>query len=231
MKKEYNKLSKYYDMLHNEKDYKSECDYFSEIILKNKRSSNNGLLDLACGTWEHIKFFKRDFLCEWLDFSEEMIDIAKNKNPEINFYIDDMTSFKIDKKYDVITILFNSIAYLNKEELKKTITNAYNHLNEWGVFLIETAFIKNKFNMKENRRMYKGEDLNILREISIKYYEDTVILKSKYKINSENFVEEDEQEVLLLEENDLKDLFLSANFKVKICYYEPNRSTLFLGIK
>lgn len=79
MKKEYDKLSKYYDMLHNQKDYKSECEYFSKIINKNKKTKWNKLLDLACGTWEHIKLLKKDFDCEWLDSSKDMIDIARKK--------------------------------------------------------------------------------------------------------------------------------------------------------
>ena len=231
MKKEYDKLSKYYDMLHNEKDYKSECDYFSKVIFKNKESKKNNLLDLACGTWEHIKFLKKDFVCEWLDSSKKMIKIAKTKNPEINFYVDDMTSFKLDKKYDIITILFNSIWYLNEEQLKKTIRNAYNHLNEWGIFLIETVFIKDKFNMTENKRTYKGKDFDIIREIWITYHMDSVILKSKYKINSVDFIENDEQKILLFKENDLKSYFLLEKFKVRIYHYENNDSTIFIGIK
>lgn len=231
MKKEYDKLSKYYDMIHNEKDYKSECDYFSKIILKNKKSQGNNLLDLACGTGEHIKFFKRNFVCEWLDSSKKMIEIAKNKNPEIKFYVDDMTSFKLDKKYDVITILFNSIWYLDKEQLQKTVKNAYNHLNEWGIFLIETVFIKDKFNITENKRTYKGKDFDIIREIWITHNVDSVILKSKYKINSLNFIENDEQKIPLFEENDLKDYFLSENFNVRIYHYKNNNSTVLVGIK
>ncbi len=231
MKKEYDKLSKYYDILHNEKDYQSECDYFSKIILKNKKSQGNNLLDLACGTGEHIKFFKRNFVCEWLDSSKKMIEIAKNKNPEINFYVDDMTSFNLDKKYDIITILFNSIWYLDKEQLKKTVKNAYIHLNEWGIFLIETVFLKGKFNMTENKRAYKDKNLDIFREVWIEHRKDSVTLKSKYKINSEKFIEEDEQEIVLLEEDELKDFFMSENFELNVYYYEHNKSTLFLGIK
>lgn len=231
MKKEYNKLSKYYDMLHNEKDYKSECDYFSNVIFKNKESKKNNLLDLACGTWEHIKFLKKDFDCEWLDSSEEMIDIAKKKNPWINFYVGDMTSFKLDKKYDVITILFNSIWYLNEKELESTIKNAYNHLNKWGIFLIETAFIKNRFNATKNTRIYNDWNLNIIRNISIKHYKNSVIVKAQYKINSSIVIEEDEQKVILFEENEIKNLLKLENFKVKIYHYKNNNSTIFIATK
>lgn len=37
MKKEYNQLSKYYDVLHHEKDYESESKFFMDLIKKYKK--------------------------------------------------------------------------------------------------------------------------------------------------------------------------------------------------
>lgn len=232
MKKEYNKLAKYYDLLHNGKDYKKECDYFSKTILRNKKSKNNMLLDLACGTWEHIKYLKKFFNCEWLDTSREFIKMAKIKNPRTKFYIEDMSSFRLNKKYDVITILFNSIIYLNKKQLNNTIKNAYQHLNKGWILFIETIFLKNKLNdVVKHTREYKDKNLDITREINIKIFGNYAILNAKYKINSDKFIENDKRKTILLGEEELKDIYLDKGFKVKIKEYKSTGTTLFIGIK
>lgn len=232
MKKEYHKLAKYYDLLHNEKNYGDESNYFSKIIFKNKESKGNKLLDLACGTGEHIKYFKKYFDCEGLDSSKELIKIAKIKNPKINFYCEDMTSFKLNKKYDVITILFNSIGYLNKKQLESTLKNSYQHLNKGGVILIETIFLKNKLtDVIKHTRKYEDENLIILREINLKIKGNEAIVKAKYKINSDDFIEEDEQRAVLFRKEELKDIFLTKGFNVKYYEYKSTGTFLFLGIK
>lgn len=142
-----------------------------------------------------------------------------------------MICFKINKVYDIITILFNSIWYLNEKELKSTIKNVYNHLNKWGIFLIETAFIKDIFNITGNRRIYKDWDINIIRDIWIKYYKDNIVLKAKYLINTNTVIEEDEQKVHLFRESEIVDFFKSVKFKIKTYHHRKNKSTIFVWIK
>jgi len=231
MKKEYSKLAKFYDFLHHKKDYKQEVEFFTKIINKNKQVKGKKLLDLACGTGEHIKYFKKYFECEGLDINEEMINIAKEKNPESTFYVTNMTTFNFNKKYDVITLLFNSIGYLNKNELKQLFKQANNHLNKGGIFLIETIFLKDKLkSIKNHERDYSDNKFNIRRILNLSVLEDFAILSAKYFLNSK-LIDEDKQKIILLKENELKSLFKLNNFSIKKLTYEPTGSTIFIGIK
>jgi len=143
-----------------------------------------------------------------------------------------MESFNLNKKYDVITILFNSIGYLNKKQLIKTFKNVYQHLNRGGVFLIETIFLKNKLSdLKNHIRKYKDKNLTILRNLNIKIKGKKANLHARYKINSDDFIEEDKQEIILLEEKELKNIFLNEGFDIKLYKYDQGGTILFLGIK
>jgi len=169
MKKEYNKLSKYYDALHHRKDYETEANFFIGLIKKYKKSRGKKLLDVACGTGEHIKYLKKNFDCEGIDLSVELIKIAKEKNPNLEFNVQNMKKLDLKKKFDVITLLFSSIAYLkNKNEIIKTLKKFYNHLEVGGVLIIETLYLKESFKeIKNHIRGYLNNSFSIKRIIDI----------------------------------------------------------------
>jgi SAM-dependent methyltransferase len=81
-----------------------------------------------------------------LDLCEEMLEVAREKCPTVEFVQGNMTSFSIDKKFDVITCLFGSIGYLTEEDdLERAICNFSKHVNKGGVVLIEPMFTKETF--------------------------------------------------------------------------------------
>ena len=231
MKKEYSKLVKYYDLLHNEKDYRKEAEYFTKLILTYKTTKENKLLDLACGTGEHIKYLKQHFNCEGLDISEEMIFIAQQKNTDLKFYIGDMATFNLNKKFDVITLLFNSIGYLNKKKIELLFKQVSKHLNTGGIFLIETIFLKEKLKpIKNHIRSYSNNKINIRRILNLSIDNNYAILHAKYLMNLK-IIDEDKGKIVLLSESEYKKLFSTNRFKIKKRIYKSTRSSIFIGIK
>lgn len=234
--KEYYLLSRYYDHLHDKKDYLDEATFFTNLIKKYKKSKGDSLLDVACGTGEHIKYFKQDFKTEGIDLSKELIAIARDKNPDVNFEIADMTKFKASKKFDVITCLFSSIAYIKSgKDLKKTINNFYDNLKSGGVLLVETLFLKDKFSeIKNHIRFFKDENLTLKRTTNISVGSDIVTIKSMYEITEKGKAKKfiiDEHILQLHNEAELISLMKGVGFNVKTFIYEQTGTQLFLGIK
>ena len=135
---QYKKLAKYYDASYHWKDYKKESESIHLLIKKYKKTKGNDLLEVACGTGNHIKYLRKNYNITGIDLNKQMLDIAKNKFADIKFVIEDMRSFSLKKKFDVIVCLFSSIAYMqNKTELKKAVKNFSRHLADGGVMIIE----------------------------------------------------------------------------------------------
>ena len=87
-KKMYSNLAKYYDIIHSDatwKDYKGDSQKIHKVIQQYKKTQGNNLLDVACGTGNHIKYLKRQYNITGLDLHKEMLDIARNKFPNIKF--------------------------------------------------------------------------------------------------------------------------------------------------
>ena len=135
---EYKKFGYYYDEVMNKLNYDLWLE-FIEPYLK----PNDKILDLACGTGTLITMLKmKGYDAEGLDLSETILEIAKEKmkvnHLNFNLYHKDMTNFKIDKKYDMITCFFDSINFLNdKKKIKLLFSNVKSHLNEKGYFICD----------------------------------------------------------------------------------------------
>jgi len=55
----YNKTAKYYDLIYGWKDYRKESEFIHKLIQKHKKNTGNELLDVACGTGNHIRYLKK----------------------------------------------------------------------------------------------------------------------------------------------------------------------------
>lgn len=138
MKQVFSETAKYYDKLYQWKDYGKEIDKLIKLIRLDLTDKSHTLLDVACGTGEHIKYLKKFFQSEGLDICKTLLDIAGEKNPEINFYLGDMLDFDLGKNFDIITCLFSSIGYMKTSDLMKSaIKNMVKHLNPNGFLVIE----------------------------------------------------------------------------------------------
>jgi len=160
----YSKLAKYYDKIYHYVDYKKQVDFFVRIIKKYNKSKNNKILDVACGTGVHVDLLKKQgFDIVGVDISNEMLKEAKKKNSDVQLLLGDMKNLKVNEKFGTIIIFFNSILYnKNKEELKKTTQNFYDHLDTGGILIFDTVDKSIGINSKpEKGYEYHDDNLNI----------------------------------------------------------------------
>ena len=133
----FTKSSDIYDLIYSFKDYKKESEQLINLIKLNNPDSKT-ILDICCGTAEHHKYLKSEFLIDGLDISREFINLAKVKNPAGTYHIADMTEFKLGKQYDTLICLFSSIGYVKTfDKLISTLKCFYQHLNNNGLVIVE----------------------------------------------------------------------------------------------
>jgi ubiquinone/menaquinone biosynthesis C-methylase UbiE len=127
-----------YDKIYSWKDYKTEIERLVPIIRESLQSEGHRLLDVACGTGVHLELLKKHFDCQGLDISEEMLEVARARNPEITFHHGDMLDFDLGRTFDVVTCLFSSIGYvLTQRNLHRAVASMARHLVPGGVLVIE----------------------------------------------------------------------------------------------
>ena len=138
----FSRFARYYDAFMDYIDYPGWVQYIMEILdtygIKGKK-----LLDLACGTGTcAVLFAKKGFEVYGIDVSEDMLEQARKKISamfyNIGFSCQDLRNFKLEKKVDVVTCLYDSMNYLLEEEdVRQAFGSAYNALNNGGAFIFD----------------------------------------------------------------------------------------------
>jgi ubiquinone/menaquinone biosynthesis C-methylase UbiE len=108
----YKQFAKYYDSIYKWKDYKADSEKIRALIKRYKTSRGRELLDVACGTGNHIQYFKKYFNITGIDLDKNMLRIAREKFPDIKFIRGNMRTFRLNRQYDVIICLFSAIGHL-----------------------------------------------------------------------------------------------------------------------
>jgi len=142
----YKQLADYYDEIYHFKNYQKEAEKIETLIQQYKKSSGNRLLDVACGTGSHIAYLRQHYVVEGLDFSPEMLRLARKKHPEVVFHRGDMTAFKLDNRFDVITCLFSAIGHVKtKVRMRRAVRNMASHLQSGGLVILEPWITPSNF--------------------------------------------------------------------------------------
>ncbi len=134
----YRQLASYYDEIYHFKDYQKEAQKIETLIQQHKKSPGDHLLDVACGTGNHVEYLKQHYTVEGLDSSSEMLRIARKKLPDIVFHLGEMTSFKLKNRFDIITCLFSAIGHVKtKARMRGAVRNMAGHLQPGGLMILE----------------------------------------------------------------------------------------------
>lgn len=139
-----------YDDLMNDFDYKAWFNYIKEIFHRFDKNPVD-ILEMACGTGNLSYYIGRErYKLTCFDMSEEMLSIAYEKLKRfknVNILRQNMVDFHINKKFDGVISVCDSINYiLDEDKLLQTFTNVYNHLREDGIFIFD---INSHYKLKE----------------------------------------------------------------------------------
>jgi SAM-dependent methyltransferase len=108
----YHELAEYYFAIeNNHRDIAHDAAFITGLLAGKKSPA---LLDLGCGTGEHLGLLaKAGIRCTGIDISEEMILAARKRLPDgIDLYRSDMQEISFKNAFDAIVCLFGSFNYL-----------------------------------------------------------------------------------------------------------------------
>jgi trans-aconitate methyltransferase len=128
-----------YDLLYGGmKSYAAEADELASLIV-DRRADAASLLDVACGTGEHLRLLADRFDdLAGVDLDDGMLAVARGKLPDARLETGDMRTFDLGRAFDAVTCLFSSVGYLaSTEELDAAIGRMAAHLAPGGVLIVD----------------------------------------------------------------------------------------------
>ncbi len=189
----YNELAEYYFSFEEKhRDIIDDINFIKSLL---QGIENPSLLDLGCGTGEHLNILKNHGIkCTGIDNSSSMLEIAKMRFPDsIEFIKEDIKYYTAFENYDIVVSLFGSIDYfIQDSDIIKILGNLWTMLKPDGIGVweiwnsIPLKTIKEKSITPVSNIRYK--DLFIKRERGFKLlnYADKTVVEVKYIYKIQN---------------------------------------------
>ena len=96
-------------------------------------------MDLACGTGVLCEILHGQGIeASGMDFSEGMIAIARQRNPEIAYDVADMVKYRPERNFDLVTCTGDAVNHiLDIRDVERIFRNVYGYLNTDGWFVFD----------------------------------------------------------------------------------------------
>ncbi len=137
--------SPYYHTLYKNRDEKEAQVFIDNLITHLQIPKRSKIIDIACGKGRHATYFNQKGMnVKGVDLSHNSIAAAtKNENATLQFEVHDMREIYQENGFDVVTNLFTSFGYFEKDEdEQKAITAMANNLNSEGILIIDFMNVK-----------------------------------------------------------------------------------------
>lgn len=131
----YTKLARFYDAIIG--DRRDTAAYIGDLIERYQPKTRT-ILEIACGTGAVLGLLSESYEVEGIERSPNMLAIARKKLPHVKLYRQDMTSFHIDRRFDAVVCVFDSINHLLRfSDWQKVFRRVKSHLNNHGLFIFD----------------------------------------------------------------------------------------------
>ena len=227
MNNSYTQFASLYDrLIKGDIDYKKIASFIDNEL---KIKIDNIVLDLACGTGnltEELKNFGYDMI--GIDLSVDMLNIAKEKNPEILYLCQDMREFELYGTVDCICCMTDSLNYItDSDDLLDVFKLAKNYLNPGCPFIFDlNSFYKlsrvignNTFTYDEDGIFYVWENEFDENENICDFYLTFFVKESE---GYRRFDEQHSEKAYLKEE--IEKLLSLAGFDTVKCYADYDKA-------
>lgn len=230
----YEKLADIYDAMYHFKDYRKESPKVVQSIRGVKPDART-LLEVACGTGLYLEQLKQQFQVEGLDLSPQMLARARERLPDVPLHHGDMADFDLGRRFDVVCILFRSIAFAGtKERFGTAIASMARHVEPGGVLMVEPYFTPQSYWVdRVTLNEYKSDDL----KIAWMYVSEKVGLIGRQDVHClvgtpegvTHFTEL--HELGLFDRDDYEKAFASAGLQLVYEAEGPSGTGLYMGLK
>lgn len=128
--------------VYNEFGWNYYPEAFGEQLLQWMRISDfhpQTCLDLACGTGVLCEILTDQGMeVSGMDFSSGMIDIARSRDSRIHYDVADMTTYRPEKQFDLVTCTGDAVNHIAElSDVEKIFRNVYSYLAPGCYFIFD----------------------------------------------------------------------------------------------
>lgn len=214
----YARSAGFYDLIYGQKPYEGEAEWVHGRIQAHLRSDGNALLDVGCGSGNHLAHLRRHYRCDGVDLDAGLLAIARERYPDSTFHQGDMADFGLGGRYDALVCLFSAIGYVKTvERLGQTMRTFARHLRPGGVAVVEPWLAPDVFAVGHVRLdAPESPEVKVARMVHSGLRDGLSILTFSYLIGRAEGIEhfEEHHELGLFTREQMMDAFRGAGLEV-----------------
>jgi len=191
--------SPYYHLLYKNRNNEEAQVFINNLVSHFKIPKKSKILDIACGKGRHAIYFNKQGMdVVGVDLSQNSINAAKKEeNTTLQFAVHDMRKVFQKNTFDIVTNLFTSFGYFEKDEEEQKAINAIAlNLKQQGMLIIDFMNAKKTVRnlIKSERKQVDQITFKIRRSIKNNY----IIKDIKFSDNGENYQFQEKVKALTL---------------------------------
>jgi SAM-dependent methyltransferase len=142
----FNQYARYYDLMYQDKDYKSEAGFIKGLLDQHAPHSP-GILELGCGSGSHaLCLCEMGYTLHGIDKSKKMLSLAKAKTSKLpvpalsrlSWRQADICHVQLNQQYDAVLSLFHVMNYqIGDEDIANLFKTVDGHLKSGGIFIFD----------------------------------------------------------------------------------------------
>lgn len=167
MSSNFSAYAQYYDLLYQDKDFAGEADFVLNCLARHGLSPGS-ILDLGCGTGQHLSYLAKGRTAAGVDRSSGMLASAERTlaGTQVRLELGDATTVRLKAKFDAVVSLFHVASYQTETQaLTDFFATIKAHLEPQGLAMFDAWFGPAVLSQKPEVRVkrMRGHGLECLR--------------------------------------------------------------------
>jgi len=191
------------------------------------------LLDVACGTGQHLLHLREHAEVEGADHSGAMLNVAARRLPGVPLHLQSMERLDLPGDYDVITCLLSGIAYpLGDTRLHMALRRMKWHLRPHGVLVVEPGPSPESVErLHATPLLFEAEGMLVERRTRWQQVRDELVLYHEFRVSTggRRIALHELHEITLRDLHAHRQAMERAGFETTLLRGEDGESPLLIG--
>lgn len=186
----YGIFADYYDRFTENVSYVSYAKRIDSIVM-GRHKKRGSIVDLGCGIGTlDLLLVRKGYSVTGIDCSSEMLTVAEKKlrdsGRKASFVCQDMASFSLTRKTDVIICTLDSLNHLkSKEEVSSTFSRVSKNLRHGGIFIFDmNTTYKHRCTLGDNCFIFDTDDVYLGWQNDYRASDESVLITLDFFVRS-----------------------------------------------
>jgi len=157
----YGEFAHWFHLLTPPHEYAVEADFYARVLTESAEIPIGTILELGSGGGNNASHLKERFELTLVDLSEEMLELSRVLNPELEHIQGDMRTLRLGRRFDAVFV-HDAVCYMTTEvDLMAAIETTFEHCRPGGAAVFAPDWATESFEESTDHGGSDGDGLGM----------------------------------------------------------------------